>query len=648
MRRESVLLAYRSARLTASLLCLVNVGSAALVVTYVYFSGELLAAIPPAARDGWGSPSGRLVSTYLIAIGACFIGTQVLSPVKTRLGELVVRQVDGAVRDRLAASSVRSPGLAPFEDQALVRELSLVKDGLDGGNRSPGEAVAGLAVLTGLYVQAYLAATLIAVLLSPLVAIGLLLGGLLIRRSHRIGLVLETRSRAQDWDMTREAGYYRQVALDGAAGREIRVFGLGSWLRDRFRRISVNALESSMAVRRSVHGNRFIPPVIAATVFGVLSVLWIADHAAAGSIPLRNLVICLQAGYLCLQIGNYFQEDWQTQYGLQAQRALETFDKGTAELAEKDAVGSWRGSRDPAGTPRESLRFHEVTFHYPGSDRLILDGFSLDVPVGRSLAVVGLNGAGKTTLVKLLAGLYEPSSGSILVDGVDLRDMRLAAWQQNVAAIYQDFERYQLSAAENIAFGDADRPQRQPDIRWAATRAGILDFLDTLPRGLQTPLAAGYRDGTDLSGGQWQRIALARALYALRAGAGLLVLDEPTASLDVRSEAAFLDQFIELTRGVTTIVISHRFTTVRRADRIIVLEGGRVTEHGTHESLLELGGRYERLFRLQAERFAADGRDGADGRGGADGRDGADGRGGADGPDEAAGPHRQREPEAVE
>jgi ATP-binding cassette subfamily B protein len=636
MRRESVLLAYGSARLTASLLWLVHVGSAALVVTYIYFSGELLAAIPPATRDGWGSPSGRLVSGYLAAIGACFIGTQVLSPVKTRLGELVIRQVDGAVRDRLVASSMRSPGLAPFEDQALVRELSVVKEGLDDGNRSPGEAVAGLAVLTGLYVQAYLAAALIAVLLSPLVALGLLLGGLLIRRSHRIGLVLENRSRAQDWDLVREAGYYRQVALDGAAGREIRVFGLGSWLRGRFRRISLDSLESSMAVRRSVHGNRFIPPVVAATIFGVLSMLWVADHAPAGSIPLRNLVICLQAGYLCLQIGNYFQEDWQTQYGLHAHRALETFDKGVAELAEKDAVDGWRGGHDPTGTPRESLRFDRVSFHYPGSDRLILDGLDLDVPVGRSLAVVGLNGAGKTTLVKLLAGLYRPSSGSILVDGVDLRDMRLAAWQRNVAAIYQDFERYQLSAAENIAFGDAEDPQRLPDIRWAATRAGILDLLEALPRGLQTPLAAGYRDGTDLSGGQWQRIALARALYALRGGAGVLVLDEPTASLDVRSEAAFLDQFIELTRGVTTIVISHRFTTVRRADRIVVLEGGRVAEHGTHNSLVALGGRYAQLFRLQAERFAGDG------------VDGADGWEGADGPDEAPGPHPRREPEAVE
>jgi ATP-binding cassette subfamily B protein len=254
--------------------------------------------------------------------------------------------------------------------------------------------------------------------------------------------------------------------------------------------------------------------------------------------------------------------------------------------------------------PRQALRFADVCFSYPGSGRQVLDRLTLDVPAGRSLAVVGLNGAGKTTLVKLLAGLYQPASGVILADGTDLRDFDRRAWQRNVAAIYQDFERYQLPAAENIAFGDAALPHKRDDIRWAAARAGILDVLDALPRGLDTPLAAGYDDGTDLSGGQWQRVALARAFYALRAGARVLVLDEPTASLDVRSEAAFLDQFIELTRGVTTIVISHRFTTVRHADRIVVLDGGRITEQGTHEELAAGGGRYAELFRLQAERFA--------------------------------------------
>jgi ATP-binding cassette, subfamily B, bacterial len=604
MRWAATRLAYQSARLTSALLLAVNVGSSALLVTYIFFSGELLAQIPAAARDGWRSPAGGAVAGYLAAVGVCFLATQVLAPVKTRLGNLVLRQVDGAVRARLAEASVRIPGLAPFEDQELVRQLSMANEGLDGGFRSPGEAVSGMLTVAGLYVQAYLAALLIAILLSPLVALGLLAGGLAIRRSHRIGLVLETRSRSRNWDMEREAGYYRQVALDGAAGREIRVFGLAGWLRGRFRRISVEGLQASMAVRRRVHGNRFIPPVVFATLAGCASVLWIAAHARDGGIPLRDLVICLQAGYLCLQIGNYFQEDWQTQFGLSALDALQKFEAGSASLIADDAGSLADAQMQPEGMPRETLRFETVSFRYPGAERLILDGLTLDVPVGKSLAVVGLNGAGKTTIVKLLAGLYQPTTGAIRVDGTDLRELRLAAWQRNVAAIYQDFERYQLPAAENIAFADAADPGKRDDIRWAAAQAGILDVLDGLPRGLDTPLAAGYADGTDLSGGQWQRVALARAFYALRAGARILVLDEPTASLDVRGEAEFLDQFIELTKGVTTIVISHRFATVRHAAKIVVLNGGRITEQGTHESLLADGGRYAELFRLQAERFA--------------------------------------------
>lgn len=609
MRWAATRLAWQSARLTSGLLLAANAVSSGLLVTYIFFSGELLAHILPAARDGWGSAAGADVAGYLAAVGACFLATQVLTPVKTRLANLVLRQVDGTVRERLAAASVRLPGLAPFEDQSLTRELAMAGEALDGGFRSPGEAVSGMMTLAGLYVQAYLAALLIAILLSPLVALGLLAGGLAIRRSHRIGLVLEGRSRSRNWDSEREAGYYRQVALDGAAGREIRVFGLAGWLRGRFRRISVESLASSMAIRRRVHGNRFIPPVIFATLAGIASVGWIAAHAGPGGIPLRDLVICLQGGYLCLQIGNYFQEDWQTQHGLGALEALRKFEADSAALTAGTELTPGPdtpagAARDPAGMPRESLRFDEVSFRYPGAERLVLDGLTLEVPTGKSLAVVGLNGAGKTTLVKLLAGLYQPASGAITVDGTDLRELRLTAWQRNVAAIYQDFERYQLPAAENIAFGDAADPARRADIRWAAAQAGVLEVLDALPRGLETPLAAGYADGTDLSGGQWQRVALARAFYALRAGAGILVLDEPTASLDVRGEAEFLDQFIELTRGVTTIVISHRFATVRHADEIVVLDGGRITERGSHESLLADGGRYAELFRLQAERFA--------------------------------------------
>jgi len=206
----------------------------------------------------------------------------------------------------------------------------------------------------------------------------------------------------------------------------------------------------------------------------------------------------------------------------------------------------------------------------------------------------------------LLARLYEPTDGRLLVDDVDVRSFEVDEWRRRIGVIFQDFNRYELSAAENIGFGAVELLGDRERIRLAAGKAGVLHALDRLPLGLDTPLARQYRDGTDLSGGQWQRVAIARALFALESGASILVLDEPTAALDVRAEAAFFDRFVDLTRGVTSILISHRFSSVRHADGIVVLEGGRVVESGTHEELLTLGGRYATLFRLQAERFADD------------------------------------------
>jgi ATP-binding cassette subfamily B protein len=604
MRWAIIRLAMTVARRASLTLLLVNLGSTALPVAFVFFSSSLLGALPAAARSGWHSPSGHTAATYLAAAGLCFLGAQLLGPVKTNLGELVARRVDGAVRDRLAASSVAAAGIAPFEDQELLSQLALARQGLDEGSRTPGVAVSGLATICGLYAQGLLAAVLIAVFVSPWVGVGLLAGALLIRRSHRIGLVRESSARAMHFDLARKAEYQRQVALDGSAGREIRIFALAGWLTGRFRKLSMSSLAATFAVRRAVHGNRFIPPVLIAAAVAVASLLWVAHRAVTGDLPVRNLVIFLQAGYMCLQIGNYFDEDWQTQWGLAAHHAMEAFDTGMAARAEVDLARRWRGSHDAAAMPQASLCFSDVSFHYPGSSERVLDGLTLDIPVGKSLAVVGLNGTGKTTLVKLLAGFYEPSSGAILVDGTDLRELDLWAWQHNVAAIFQDFVRYEFSAAENIAFTDAHAPEKQEAIRWAAQKAGILQALESLPKGLQSPLSSSYSDGADLSGGQWQRVALARAIYSARRGARILVLDEPTANLDVRAEAEFIDQFMDITRGMTTIVISHRFATVRHADSIAVLDEGSVTERGTHQSLLDIGGRYHRLFQLQAKRFA--------------------------------------------
>ena len=233
----------------------------------------------------------------------------------------------------------------------------------------------------------------------------------------------------------------------------------------------------------------------------------------------------------------------------------------------------------------------------------VFAGLDLTISVGSSLAIVGANGAGKTTLVKLLARLHEPQAGEIRIDGTPLRELDPAAWRRRMAVIFQDFVRYELPASDNVAFGCTGRLGDLEALDRAATRAGALDVVCRLPAGWATPLNRQYSGGADLSGGEWQRIALARALFAVEAGAGILVLDEPTANLDVRAEAALFEDFLDLTRGLTTILISHRFSTVRHADRICVLEGGVIVEDGSHDDLLTANGRYAQLFLLQAERF---------------------------------------------
>jgi ABC-type multidrug transport system fused ATPase/permease subunit len=260
-------------------------------------------------------------------------------------------------------------------------------------------------------------------------------------------------------------------------------------------------------------------------------------------------------------------------------------------------AGALPGGDAPAGgMPASEIRFRAVSFAYPGAAaQSVLRDFDLTIPAGSSLAIVGRNGAGKTTLAKLLCRLYDPTVGSIEVDGVDLRELDLASWRARVTAVFQDFIRFELPLRDNVA------PDGAPD-------EAILAALDAAGAGdlaaLDTVLAKGYPGGTDVSGGQWQRIALARALCAVRLGAGVVLLDEPTAQLDVRGEAEIFERVLAQTRQCTTILVSHRFSTVRKADRICVLEEGRVVESGTHDELIALAGRYRTMFDLQARRFA--------------------------------------------
>ncbi|HZL03329.1 MAG TPA: ABC transporter ATP-binding protein [Cellulomonas sp.] len=575
-----------------------------LPVAFVVATSIVVGHVPAAVTGGIGSPAwDTLVRDFLLAAVA-FCGQQLLVPAQAALGVRMKRRVDGLLRDRMLASTLRSTGIGPMEDQDTLDALSEATRHIDSDFQTGGDACAGLLALIARYVRLTGFAVIVAVVSSWLAALALVAATMLFRYGQRGGL----RRYSTVWrDVTgirRRAEYLRDVAMGPGAAKEMRVFGLSVWFGDRYEDAMSTMLAPVNARRRALYLRPYLGYTAVGLVIGAGVLVALARGAAAGDITLTGLTLGLQSVVAALLLGEYYPEsDVPTQYGMQSVGALEEFE---TRITRAHDLGRSDGVVPVAPTsPRIALRFRHVGFHYPGSDRTVLDGLDLDLPAGRSTAIVGINGAGKTTLVKLLTRLYEPTAGSITSDGVDLADLDVAAWRRQVSVIFQDFVRYELSAADNIALGAVHVPRDEAAVRDAADRAGILAALDPLPLGLATPLSRAYTDGTDLSGGQWQRVAIARSLYALAAGARVLVLDEPTAALDVRAEAAFFDRFVELTHGVTTVLISHRFSSVRRADHIVVIDAGRVVEQGSHDELMRSDGHYARLFRLQAERFAA-------------------------------------------
>ncbi|MBI3973726.1 MAG: ATP-binding cassette domain-containing protein [Chloroflexi bacterium] len=345
-----------------------------------------------------------------------------------------------------------------------------------------------------------------------------------------------------------------------------------------------------------------LPVAVHLVAFTVLG-----QAAAQGNISLASLAVFAGAVLGVRHLAPHDQATVNLVYGAVAVPVVLGLERCAAGAPHANPMRTI--SRLPEGAPRGGIRFEAVGFRYPNGTGDVLEGLELWIPVGQSLAIVGANGAGKTTLIKLLCRLYDPAVGRITVDGADLRAISPDKWRHQIAAIFQDFVQYPLAARDNVGFGAPAAMADVARLQEAARRAGALDVIEALPYAWDTVLSRRFTGGTDLSGGQWQRIALARALFAVATGATMLILDEPTASLDVRAEAALYDRFLDLTSGVTTILISHRFSTVRRADRICVLEQGRVVEQGTHAELLAAGGRYAAMFALQAARFtdAADG-----------------------------------------
>jgi ATP-binding cassette subfamily B protein len=537
------------------------------------------------------SGSGGSVAPVLIPLGAFAIAAAIaglLASAQTHLQRLLGEKVQKVTMGRLLGVTTGVP-LADFETPEFFDDLQRVKV---NALMRPLTLVTGLVQVTGGTLAVVGLGITVALIAPELVAI-LILGGLplawLSRRSGQAEFGFATRTTA-----SRRRRYYLETLLTGRdEAKEVRAFELAEPLR---RRWEDDYTGYFAQLDRHVR-HRLLLDVASAVVAAVATgaALWLLGWMIVdGAVPLATAGAALIAVRL---LGGRLQQVFSGVSGLFESalflRDLERF------LGRDGARVAARSGHAEAGTLQE-LRAHDVRFRYPGSDREVLGGVSIAVRAGETVALVGENGSGKTTLAKLLTGLFEPTEGRIEWNGTDARELDVTSVRRQIGVIFQDFVRYQLPARENIGLGRADADADLERIVAAARRGGAHEVIEGLPEGYETTLGKEFAGGQDLSGGQWQRVALARAFFR---DAPMLLLDEPTAALDARSEHEVFQRVRELAAGRGVLLISHRFSTVRFADRIHVLDDGHVIEEGSHDELMALGGRYAEMFRLQAAAY---------------------------------------------
>ncbi|SDT39769.1 ATP-binding cassette domain-containing protein [Microlunatus soli] len=626
---------------------------AATAIVIPVLTGRAIGGALGVIRNGLDRPYVVVLIVLLLALA--------ISNVTSVLGQTGFELADGPIRRevtlRIGWALSHDPDLTEMEDPATAALVQKVRS-------REWEISMGYQLLTGV------ATRQIPALIGTAVTLGIVLTWwaplpimiLILINAEYLRRVITTQMDV--WSGQTEGQKHAAYAFEqamGKAAKEIRIFGLADYLRRRMMGYALEGYRPYWARRWRDAGLSVVLGV--AKVIATLAVIcYAAWQAATGRIDLTTIataipLIMAMADTDLWMIGQlqragttygwleqlaptkqYAQD--QTEGAAKVAAAARTTkiatpaeltsadtiirpaDADTADSIETPAstamvVGDRRRPDEPATSPPPGIVFDEVSFGYPGSDRLILDGLSLELPAGDAVALVGVNGAGKSTLVKLLVAGYLPTRGRVLVDGVDLASLDVdqrRAWQRRVSPITQEFLRLPLPAGDNVELGSgavwAGRldPDPVPDtavLDDIAQRAGITDLVQRLPAGWLTSLDKTMPGGTDLSGGEWQRIGLARALRAVSSGAQVLVLDEPAAALDVQSEARLVDGYLDLARSVTSLIISHRFSVVRPVPSICVLEHGRIVEHGAHEELMDIAdGRYRAMFRMQASRYA--------------------------------------------
>ena len=392
----------------------------------------------------------------------------------------------------------------------------------------------------------------------------------------------------------RELDYLRVLGGSREAAKELKLFGLKDFLIGRFTSLSDQIYRENvdLARRRLIAGS-FLSMIGTAGYYSAyVYVIW---RTVTGSLSIGTLTFLTGA---IVQASGNIQQIFSSLSSI-ADQALFLTDL----LAFFEMQPTIRSKPHALPAPRPIVRgfeFRNVSFRYPGTSRLVLNSLDFHLRAGERVALIGKNGEGKTTVVKLMTRLYDPLEGQVLLDGVDLREYNLEDLYREIGVIFQDFMRYEMTARENIAVGRIDEINNLPLLKTAADKSMADEVIERLPRDYEQMLGRRFESGVDLSGGEWQKIALARAYLR---DAQILILDEPTAALDARSEFEVFQRFAELTAGKSALFISHRFSTVRMADRIVVLENGRIAEDGNHETLLNLGGRYAEMFEMQAASY---------------------------------------------
>jgi len=588
MRRVFVLVWETSRQLTVGL-GTVTLLQSVVPVAQVWLAGRLIDQVVSGIRNGNGGDHIRPVAVLAILQLALFLSSNLLQTLGNIFQQLLQERLSIHVQ-KIIMNHANSLDLADFENAAYYDQLQQAQ------NESTSRPVAMVSAVFTLARTLITFATMIALLLalSPWVAVAALLSPVpAFISGSRYGWQGFHQMRRQS-PMRRMMGYLSTLMTTDSFNKEIKLFTLGPHFIERYDGIATVYYEDTkrLLVRRYLSGFGWGSLTVIASSG---TYLYVAVLALRGTITLGSLTVFTQAAQ---QVQGSFQGilggvQSLYEHGLYLSTLYELLDRQPQIMAPANPV-------PVAEKFTKGIEFRDVTYRYPGVERPALEHVSFTIQPGETVALVGRNGAGKSTIVKLLGRLYDPTEGQVLIDGHDVREYDPAELRRKVGVMFQDYAMYQLTAGENIGVGNVDLVDDPLAVISAARRGGADDVIAELPKGYETTLGKWFEQGHQLSGGQWQKVALARAFMR---EAQLLILDEPTSALDARAEHDLFARIKELTAGKMAVFISHRFSTARMADRIIVLENGKVIEAGTHFELMNLNGQYAELFELQAASY---------------------------------------------